>query len=62
MKKQGLASLSMADDGPHLWIIQGSGHVQSCGAEILSHTIDAHVALQYCLHLLSEITACFLQH
>lgn len=52
----------MAADGPQLWIVPGSGHVQPCGAEILSHTIDALVALQHCLHLLSEITACFLQH
>lgn len=48
--------------GPQLWMVLGSGHRQSCGAEILSHTIDALVALQHCLHLLSEITACFLQH
>lgn len=52
----------MAADGPQLWMVLGSGHGQPCGAEILTHTTDPLVALQHCLHLLSEITACFLQH
>lgn len=62
MKKQRLAPVPVAADEPQLWITPGTGHVQPCGAEILSHRIDALVALQHCLHLLSEITACFLQH
>lgn len=54
--------MPMAADGPQLCRVPGSGHMQPCGAEILCYTIDALVALHYCLHLLSEITACFLQH
>lgn len=43
--------------GHHQAVVTGSPVVQK-----LSHRTDALVALQHCLHLLSEITACFLQH